>query len=231
MSDEFQELKRLTGDAAAETVQSGMVIGLGSGSTADMATRAIGRRLAADQIRNIICIPSSENTARLARALHIPLTTLDEQPTLDLYIDGADEIDPQLDLIKGLGASLLREKVVATASRSVLIIGDYRKLVQQLGERSPLPVEVIPFAQQPVTSYLEGLGARTILRTRDGKAVITDEGNIILDCYFDEIADAGQLGQAVRAQPGVVEHGFFLGLADEALVAMADGEIRRLTRP
>jgi ribose 5-phosphate isomerase A len=230
MSDEFQELKRTAGDTAAQAVQSGMVVGLGSGTTADFATKAVGRRLADGEIRNIICVPSSEKTARLARALHIPLTTLAEQPTLDIYIDGADEIDPQLQLIKGLGGSLLREKIVATAANYVIIISDYRKLVTQLGARSPLPVEVIRFAQRPVNAYLESLGARTIQRVKEGEIFITDEGNIILDCYFDEIADAAQLAQAVRAQPGVVEHGFFLNIADEAIIAMPDG-IQRLQRP
>ena len=229
MSDEFQELKRAAGDTAAQSVQSGMVVGLGSGTTADFATKAVGRRLAAGEIRNIICVPSSEKTARLARALHIPLTTLAEQPRLDIYIDGADEIDPQLDLIKGLGGSLLREKIVATAANYVIIISDQRKLVSQLGARSPLPVEVIRFAQRPVNAYLESLGARTIQRVKEGEIFITDEGNIILDCYFDEIADPAQLAQAVRAQPGVVEHGFFLNIADEAIVAMPGG-VKRMLR-
>lgn len=230
MSEDFAELKQIAGETAAQAVQSGMVVGLGSGSTADFATRAIGRRLAEQAIRNIICVPSSEKTARLARALRIPLTTLDEQPMLDLYIDGADEIDPQLDLIKGLGGSLLREKVVATAAQRVIIVSDYRKLVDRLGTRSPLPVEVIRFAERPVNAFLESLGARTIRRAKDGETTITDEGNVILDCYFEEITDATQLGQAVRAQPGVVEHGFFLGIADEAIVAMPDG-VQHLTRP
>jgi len=229
MSDEFAALKRQAGELAAEAVQSGMAVGLGSGSTADFATRAIGRRLAEGELRNIICVPSSEKTARLARAVNIPLTTLSEQPVLDLYIDGADEIDPQLNLIKGLGASLLREKVVATAAQYVIIISDYRKLVSRLGERAPLPVEVIPFAQRPVNKFLEGLGARTIARlNEDGDVLITDEGNIILDSYFDEIADAAVLGQAVRSQPGVVEHGFFLDIADEAIIALQDGTQRLL---
>lgn len=230
MVDEFADMKKVAGDAAAQAVQSGMVLGLGSGSTAAYATKAVGRRLAAGEIRNILCVPSSDETARLARALRIPLTTLSETPVLDLYIDGADEIDPQLDLIKGLGGFLLREKVVATTARHVIIVGDERKLVQHLGERSPLPVEVIPFAQRPVSDHLESLGARIIVRVKEGQTFITDEGNIILDCYFDEIADPAALGQAVRAQPGVVEHGFFFGIADEAIVAMSGG-VERLKRP
>lgn len=229
MGDDFAELKKVAGDTAAQAVQSGMVLGLGSGSTAAFATKAVGRRLAAGEIRNILCVPSSDDTARLARALRIPLTTLNETPVLDLYIDGADEIDPQLDLIKGLGGYLLREKVVATSARHVIIVGDERKLVEHLGERSPLPVEVIPFAQRPVSDYLESLGARIIVRAKEGEIFITDEGNIILDCYFDEIASPVDLGTAMRAQPGVVEHGLFLGLAAAALVAGPDG-VRHLAR-
>jgi ribose 5-phosphate isomerase A len=189
----------------------------------------VGRRLRSGQLGHITAIPTSAATAQQARQLNIPLTTLEKRPHIDLTIDGADEIDPQLDLIKGLGGALLREKIVAAASARLIIIADERKIVQHLGTRSPLPVEVIPFAERPVAIFLRGLGARLAVRRENGQNFITDEGNIIMDCHFARLDDPYQLAQQIIAQPGVVEHGFFLGLATEAIVATPAG-LKKLKR-
>lgn len=228
---DLEELKRQAGEKAVEAIVSGMVIGLGTGSTAVHAVRALGRMISNGTLRDIRGIPTSETTAAQAREVGIPLTTLSDHPLIDLTIDGADEIDPQLNLVKGLGGALLREKIVAAASRRLIIISDNRKLVARLGERAPLPVEVIPFAERPLTTFLTGLGARVIRRTTpDGDAFITDEQNIILDCYFGPVDAPAALAARIKAQPGVVEHGYFLGMAAEAIVAAPDG-IQHLLRP
>ncbi len=229
MEKSIEELKREAAEAAVENIESGMVVGLGSGSTANYAILAIGLLLAEGRLTDIVAIPSSEKTAQLARQQHIPLSTLDEHPAIDITIDGADEIDPQLNLIKGLGASLLREKIVTSSTKRFIVIGDHRKLVERLGTRAPVPVEVIQFAHRPVYDYLAALGSRPVLRKQDGQTKITDEGNIILDCFFTEIADPGQLAQQIRERPGVVEHGFFLDMASDAYVATPYG-VQHLTR-
>ncbi len=229
MTTDINELKRLAAAAAVDAVQSGMIVGLGTGSTAALMVQELGLRLQDGRLQNIVGIPTSEQSARQARALGIPLTTLAEQPTLDVTIDGADEIDPQLDLIKGLGGSLLREKIVASSSARFIIIGDQRKLVKRLGTRAPLPVEVIPFAQRPVSDFLRALGSQPFIREKDGETFITDEGNIILDCHFAEIVNPRQLAREIKFCPGVVEHGFFLDMATEAIVATSTG-IERFTR-
>ncbi len=213
------ELKRQAAEKAVEYVESGMVLGLGTGSTAVFMVRAIGRLLANGRLQNVIAIPTSEATAREAEKWNIPLTTLDAHPVIDLTIDGADEIAPDLGLIKGLGGALLREKITAVSSKKLIIISDDSKIVQNLGEKAPVPVEVIPFARQPVRVYLQSLGATVV--ERDG--FITDESNIILDCHFDKIDDPHNLAQAILQQPGVVEHGLFLDMATLAVVATEDG--------
>ncbi len=223
MSIDINKQKQLAAAAAVDAVQSGMIVGLGSGSTATFMIQEIGERLRDGRLRNIIGLPSSEKSAQQARSLNIPLSTLEKQPAIDVTIDGADEIAPNLDLIKGLGGSLLREKIIASVSKRFIIISDQRKLVERLGTRAPLPVEVIPFARQPVDNFLRSLGSKPVIRQKEGQIFITDEGNIILDCYFQEIADPVQLGQTVIAQPGVVEHGFFLNMATEAIVATESG--------
>lgn len=226
MPNDISHLKKLAAGSAVDEVRSGMVVGLGSGSTAAYMIQEIGERLQDGRLQDIIALPTSEKSAQQAQGLGIPLATLDDQPAIDLTIDGADEIDPQLDLIKGLGGSLLREKIIASVSRRMIIISDYRKVVDRLGARSPLPVEVIPFARQPVTVFLRSLGAEPIIRKQGGQLFITDEGNIILDCTFKEIADPRKLGQTIIAQPGIVEHGFFFDLATEAIVATETGIVR-----
>jgi len=229
MITDINKLKQLAAAAAVDAVQSGMIVGLGSGSTATFMIQEIGERLRDGRLRDIVGLPTSEKTAQQARSLAIPLATLEEQPAIDLVIDGADEIDPKLDLIKGLGGSLLREKIIASVSKRMIVISDHRKLVDRLGTRAPLPVEVIPFARQPVENFLRSLGSKPVIRQKEGQIFITDEGNIILDCYFEEIADPVQLGQIIIAQPGIVEHGFFLGMATEAVVATETG-IERYSR-
>ncbi|MFO7680815.1 MAG: ribose-5-phosphate isomerase RpiA [Chloroflexota bacterium] len=226
MSESIEALKKQAGERAAAAIQSGMVVGLGTGSTAVFAVRALGEMLQNGRLHHVLGIPTSEETRREAERLGIPLTTFDQHPIIDVTIDGADEIDPHLDLIKGLGGALLREKIVAAASKQMIIVSDHRKIVSKLATRAPVPVEVIPFARQPVAAYLQSLGARPILRLHPetGGPVITDENNILLDCWFDGgLDDAAAMGQAIRAQPGVVEHGMFFNLATCAIVASPDG--------
>ncbi|HRO24567.1 MAG TPA: ribose-5-phosphate isomerase RpiA, partial [Promineifilum sp.] len=171
------------------------------------------------RLQRIVGIPTAEVTAREAERAGIPLGTLDDHPVVDVTIDGADEIDPHLNLIKGLGGALLREKIVAAASRRLIIIADDSKRVEQLATRAPVPVEVIQFARRPVADYLASLGARVVERRKDGERFITDEGNLILDCHFPGLPNPSEIAQLIRAQPGVVEHGLFLGMATEAIVA------------
>jgi len=228
MDKSIDELKREAAVSAVNTLQPGMVVGLGSGSTAYYAVVDLGMRLAEGSLDNIIAIPTSEATAQLARQHHIPLGTLDNHPHVDITIDGADEIDPHLNLIKGLGHSLLREKIVVSSTERFIVISDDRKLVDHLGMIAPVPVEVIQFAKRPVFDYLQTLGCRSVLRLQDGQPRITDEGNIILDCYFDAIEDPFQLAATIRRRPGVVEHGLFLQMAAEAYVAGPSG-VQHLT--
>lgn len=228
---DMTELKRQAGEKAVEFIRSGMVVGLGTGSTAVHAVRAVGRLLQNGQLQNIVAIPTSEVTADEARSLQIPLVTFDTHPVIDITIDGADEADPNLDVIKGLGGALLREKIVAAVSKRFVIVADYSKRVTQLGSQAPVPVEVIPFAERPVRDYLQSLGARVEKRLDEGKRPYrTDENNIILDCYIGPIADPHQLAAAIRQQPGVVEHGLFLNMATDVILATPDG-IEHITRP
>ncbi len=227
-SDTF---KREAAERAVTYVQSGMVVGLGTGSTAVFAVRRLGALLAAGQLQRIVGIPTAEVTAREAERCGVPLGSLDDYPSVDITIDGADEIDPRLNLIKGLGGALLREKIVAAASRRLIIVADESKRVDRLGTRAPVPVEVIPFARRPVADYLAALGARVVERQRDGRPFITDEGNIILDCHFAGLVDPRAMAALIRAQPGVVEHGLFLGMATAAVVAGEQGVVVFSPRP
>ena len=220
---ESETLKKQAAERAVESVRSGMVVGLGTGSTAVYAVRRIGALLAAGQLARIVGIPTAEVTAREAERCGVPLGSLDDYPVVDITIDGADEIDPALNLIKGLGGALLREKIVAAASRRLVIVADESKRVARLATRAPVPVEVVPFARRPVGDYLASLGARVVERQRDGRPFVTDEGNVILDCHFAGLSDPQETARLIRAQPGVVEHGLFLGMAAEAIVAGAGG--------
>ena len=219
--------KELAGRAAATLVCDGDVVGLGTGSTAYFTVLALGERVKAGL--KVVGIPTSNATAELARAVGIPLATLDQYPVLDIDIDGADEIDPQLNLIKGGGGAHLREKVIAAASKKMVVIADSGKLVPVLG-KFPLPVEIVSFARAVVEKKIASLGATTKLRTQaDGSLYLTDNGNPILDCSFGKIADPPALARTLRDIPGVVEHGLFIGMASLALVGRGNRveEIRK----
>jgi len=223
--------KQLAARAAVQLVESGNVVGLGTGSTSVHAIRFLAERVR--EGLKIVGIPTSQKTKHLAEQLGIPLSTLEEHPQIDIDIDGADEIDPQLNLVKGGGGALLREKVVASASRRFIVIAESTKQVTRLG-KFPLPVEVIPFAESVIQSRIEALGARVSLRRYAyDNPYVTDEGHHILDCNFGEIADPPALAQKLRSMPGVVEHGLFIGMAEMALVGN-DGrvvQVKRATTP
>lgn len=225
-----EDLKKNAAHAACEAVRSGMVLGLGTGSTTHHALVRLGELLREGRLNDIVGIPSSLATEKTARSLGIPLGDLEAHPVIDLTIDGADEVDPELNLIKGGGGALLREKVIAQASRRNLIVVDVSKLSPRLGTRWALPVEVVPFACAAETRFLASLGADVRLRVRDGRPLATDQGNWILDAAFGPIADPAALAGALDRRAGIVEHGLFLDLAHEVIVASADG-IRRLSRP
>ncbi len=229
MTNDTDTYKNAVGNAAAELVEEGMVIGLGTGSTAAFLVRALARRLQ-NGLRIVGAVPTSQETAHLASSLAIPLVSLEKYPVLDLAIDGADEIDPQLNLIKGAGGALLREKIVATAARRFVVISDASKLVPHLGTRFALPVEVVPFALSLVQLRLQALGAHVVPRTHGQQLFVTDNQNYILDCSFPAgISDPALLQTQIRAIIGVVEHGLFLGIAQQALVVGSDG-LKRLDR-
>jgi ribose 5-phosphate isomerase A len=230
MNLDRDELKRRAAERAVEYVESGMVVGLGHGSTAAWAVRRLAELLRAGELRDILGVPCSSRVEQEARALGLPLTSLDDHSAVDLTIDGADEVDPHLNLIKGGGGALLREKIVAQASAREIIVVDESKLSPVLGTRSPLPVEVVPFGWHTQRAYLESLGARvTVRRGDDGRAFSSDHGNLILDCDFGPIAEAAELARRLQARAGIVEHGLFLGLATEVIVATAGG-VRHLRR-
>ncbi|MGO9405624.1 MAG: ribose-5-phosphate isomerase RpiA [Terriglobales bacterium] len=210
------EEKEAAGRAAAELVHDGDIVGLGTGSTAYFAVIALGERVKAGL--KIVGIPTSIQTADLARALGIPLTTLDEHPEIDITIDGADEVDPKLNLIKGGGGALLREKVVASVTKKMVVVADSGKIVSVLG-KFPLPVEIISFARTVVEKKIVTLGGSPKLRTKpDGSPFLTDNGNQILDCSFGKIAAPAALDRELSGTAGVVEHGLFIGMAKVALV-------------
>jgi ribose 5-phosphate isomerase A len=218
------ELKQQAAERAVDYVESGMVIGLGTGSTTIFAVRRIAELLRVGELHNVVGIPTSRQVEREARALGIPLTKLSEHPVIDLTIDGADEVDDELNLIKGGGGALLREKIVAQASRREIIVVDLTKLSPVLGTRWAVPVEVIPFGWQSQAAYLESLGASVALRrSEDGVVFHTDEGNLILDCDFGPIENPEELAVRLKGRTGIVEHGLFLGLASDVIVGTGEG--------
>jgi len=222
-SNQRDAQKRAAAEAAVAMVQDGMVVGLGTGSTAAFAIDALAERVR--QGLRIVGIPTSEHSAAQARAGGIALTTWEEHRRIALTIDGADEIARgSLHLIKGLGGALLREKIVAAASDRLVIVADGRKLVDRLGGTAPVPVEVVPFGWQTTADRLAGLGAEAVPRhSADGQPFRTDGGNLILDCRFGLIADPAELERALSAVVGVVETGLFIAMADMAIVAGDDG--------
>jgi ribose 5-phosphate isomerase A len=219
-ASEIDAEKRRAGERAAEFVFDGMQIGLGTGSTAFHAVKALGARVRAGlKIRGV---PTSEATRRLAEAEGVPLATLDEVVRLDVVIDGADEIDSDLNLTKGGGGALLREKVVASLAGLFVVIADAQKLVRRLGA-FPLPVEVVPFAAPVVARAIERLGGKPALRLKDGAPFVTDNGLRILDCAFGTIEDPPALARELDRLPGVAEHGLFCGMASLAIVGRRYG--------
>ena len=208
-----------------------MIVGLGSGSTAIYAVREIARKLKQGELNGILGVPTSLEVEHQAAELGIPLTTLDDHPPIDLTIDGADEVDPQLDLIKGGGGALLREKILAQASQREIIVVDETKLSDNLGTRFALPVEVLPFGWAPEAGYLKSLGASVSLRkTPSGEPTVTDQGNWILDAEFGPIEDAAALAEQLDRRAAVAAHGLFLGLATDLIVGGRDG-VRHEKRP
>jgi ribose 5-phosphate isomerase A len=220
----IEELKQAAAEKAVEQIQDGMILGLGTGSTIRFVVDKLGQLWQAGILKNIIGVPTSKATASQARHYGIPLATLDEQPGLHLAIDGADEVDPKLNLIKGLGGALLREKMVAMAARRFVVVVDESKLVDKLGTRAPLPVEVVQFAWKTQIRWLEQLGCSPTLRGGEAHPFVTDNGNYIIDCTFHQgIDDPAALSAVLRARIGLVEHGLFLKMAHQAIVARADG--------
>ena len=223
------ELKKASAQKAIEYVKDGMVVGLGTGSTAYFVVEGLGARVA--QGLKIVGIPTSERTAAQARSLNIPLATFAEYSHIDLTIDGADEVERgTLNLIKGLGGALLREKIVATAGDRLIIVVDEEKLVDQLGDHTPVPVEVTQFGWQATAAKLKKLGADPVLRhASEDHPFTTDGGNYILDCRFGKIADAAVLEKQVGMTVGVVESGLFIGRSTAVIVATGSG-VEVLTR-
>jgi ribose 5-phosphate isomerase A len=223
MIDKADAAKRLAAARAVELVMPGMKLGLGTGSTAAHFVALLGKKVA--QGLQVVGVPTSERTREQAEKLNIPLSTLDETPQLDLTIDGADEFDPQMRLIKGGGAALLREKIVAAASTRLVVVTDRSKQVNVLG-KFPLPVEVDRFGLESSRLHVIAAGKAygcsgevKLRRTADGHVLVTDGGHAILDCHFGAIPDADGLAQALNVIPGVVEHGLFIGLARAVIVA------------
>jgi ribose 5-phosphate isomerase A len=217
------KLKKAAAYRAIEYVKDGMVVGLGTGSTAYFVVEGLGARV--KEGLRIIGIPTSERTATQARSLGIPLATFAEHQTIDVTIDGADEVERgSLNLIKGLGGALLREKIVAAASRRLVIVVDQEKLVDRLGDHTPVPVEVTQFGWQTTASKLQALGAEPVLRhAHEDHPFITDGGNYTLDCRFSRIDDAKRLEADINAIVGVVDCGLFIGRASAVIVAAGDG--------
>ena len=222
-------LQQAAAEQAVGFVESNMVLGLGSGTTAAFALRGLAEHLGSGRLRDVCGVPSSNATAALARELAVPLTTLDEHPRLDLTLDGADEVDPQLNLIKGAGAALLREKMLAQASARTVIMVDDSKLSPVLGLQRLLPIEVVEFGWRAQQRYLEGCGAEVALRMAGDRPLLTDSGNLILDCRFGPLHHPEQLAAELSARAGIVEHGLFIGLATDVICADSRG-VRHQTR-
>lgn len=219
-----EALKRKAAERAAEWIRDGMTLGLGTGSTVRHLLDVIAEQRARGEWQGVVGVPTSVDTERRATALGIPLATLLERPRMDLTIDGADEVDPELRLIKGLGGALLREKIVAAVSDRLVIVADESKVVDRLGTKAPLPVEVDLFGEAVQPAFLCALGCEPVLRMKDGAPLVTDGGNRVFDCRFaDGIADPEALERTLALRPGIVECGLFLGMASAAVIAGAEG--------
>lgn len=227
--DWVEEAKRRAALEAVKHVRDGFVVGLGSGSTAAYAIEEIGRRIKEEGLR-VLGVPTSHQSFLLAVKLGIPLTTLHEHPVIDLTIDGADQIDPKLNLIKGMGGALTREKIVAASSKRLIIVADERKLTDKLGRKQPVPVEVLPVAEPLVSRRIRELGGKAILReVGKGTPYITDNGNFILDVDFGVIEDPYELNKTLKMIPGLVETGLFLDMAHVVYVGTRTG-LRKMER-
>ena len=222
-----EEAKKQVALEAVKHIEDGFVVGLGSGSTAAYVIQELGRLIHQNGLR-VLGVPSSSQAFLLAVTSGVPLTTLDEYPILDLAIDGADEINKQMDMIKGGGGALTREKIVASAAKQVVIVADETKLVEKLGTTFRVPVEVLPFALATVSAGIKKLGGKPFLRESKGKvgAVVTDNGNYIVDVDFGPIDNADELSRRLKLIPGVIETGLFIGIADIVYLGKADGIIR-----
>jgi ribose 5-phosphate isomerase A len=230
-NDAVTKLKQKAGERAVDFVESGMVVGLGHGTTAIFALRRIARMLADGRLKDVLGVPCSRQVEHDAQELGIRLTTLDAHPVIDVTIDGADEVTMQLDLIKGGGGALLREKIVAQASRREIIVVDKSKLSPKLGTQWAVPVEIIPFGWRTQADYLTSLGAKITLRREEesGTPFRTDHGNLILDCDFGPIADPANLAAKLTQRAGIVEHGLFLGLTTDVIIG-SETEIQHIQR-
>lgn len=219
--------KKAVGLKAASFVQDGMRVGLGTGSTTAHALEALGRRIREEGL-DIVGTPTSFAAEMLARQQRIPLVSLDEIDALDIALDGADEVDPDLNLIKGRGAAQTREKIVESIAAEFIVLVDASKMVERLGSKFPVPVEILPMARTPVQRALRRLGGDPELRLGERKdgPVVTDQGFWILDCRFDRIDDPAGLDRAIKLLPGVLDHGLFIGMATRILVGHDDGSVR-----
>jgi ribose 5-phosphate isomerase A len=222
VSADRDHLKRAAAERAVEYVEPGMILGLGTGSTAAFVIEHLAARV--KEGLTVVAIPTSEHTAELARRLGIPLATFGEHRRLDLAIDGADEVErSSLNLIKGHGGALLREKIVAAASERFVVVVDDEKLVDRLGERAAVPVEIVQFGWQATAAALAKLGAQPELRQTEGRAFVTDGGNFILDCRFEAITDPQDVERQINMTVGVVENGLFVGRSSAVIVASDRG--------
>lgn len=212
---------------AVSYIKDGMIVGLGTGSTAYWAIQYLGERV--QKGLKVTAVATSDETERLAKEINIDVQPLDQVDVLDIDIDGADEVDKNLNLIKGGGGALLREKIVAVASKMFIVIADESKLVDVLG-KFPLPVEVIPFGYTHTAKKLASLGCKPVLRVKEGKIFITDNSNYILDCHFDAITNPALLQQNINAIAGVVESGLFVNVASKVIVGAADGTVKEISK-
>jgi len=230
-NDWKEKAKKMAALEAVKHVKDGYIIGLGSGSTAAYAIAEIGRKIREEEIE-VLGIPTSSQAFLLAIKNKIPLTTLTEHPVIDLTIDGADQVDSKLNLIKGMGGALTREKIVASCSKKVIIIIDETKLTENLGEKQPIPIEVLPFALEPVSIKIQKLNGTPKLREGKGKIgpVVTDNGNYIIDAFFAQIKDPEKLNEEIKLIPGVIETGLFINLADLIYIGRRDGTIIKLKK-
>jgi ribose 5-phosphate isomerase A len=230
MNSDVTHLKIQAAHRAVEFIESGMVVGLGHGSTAVHGVRRLAQLLQEGHLKDILGVPVSSVIQEEAQKLGIPLVTLEDHPVVDLTFDGADEVDPNLNVIKGGGGALLREKIVAQASRREIIMVDEFKLSPQLGTHWAVPIEVIPFGWITQVEFLESLDARVVVRQdANNEPFMTDQGNLILDSDFGPIADPKSLSARLNERVGIVEHGLFLGLATDLIIAGRDG-VRHIMR-